>query len=334
MAAKQGDGAGGEKESAALQKLRAAAGFVDRPTVERLDWMYEQSALSIQKDETKLMNTPIDAPKDKDIEDVKKLNESTPGSVFLKSSTKTTEDMLRKLREDPLFQIRRQEQVARENMMANPLVLAKLNKKAQKQAKKEEKKAKKEKKKAKKAAKKAKKALGGKKKKKKGSSSSSSSSDSTASNLAAAALAPPAKRIRGSLAPERGEAALGPGADILDKRAERAAEIAARRDAALASRGAPRKMSDEERQRRLEQMREDAQKHERHKDKRIAAAEEHEQQIEEKEKEMRAKSDQSYFREIRSKAYMGDEGATVADRLKNQRHRRAKNLNDPLERDG
>merc|ERR1712203_744331 len=96
---------------------------------------------------------------DKDIEDVKKLGMSTAGSLFLKSATKTTEDMLRKLREDPLFQIRRQEQAAKESMLANPLVKARLQAKAAKQAKKLEKKmkkkAKKDEKKAKKAAKKA-----------------------------------------------------------------------------------------------------------------------------------------------------------------------------------
>merc|ERR1711974_484590 len=129
-------------------------------------------------------------------------------------------------------------------------------------------------------------------------------------------------------------AALGPDGQMLDKRAEYAAQVAARRDAALASRGAPRRMSEEEKQRRLEQMRGDAQRHERSKDQRIASAEQREKEIEELEKKMRNNSDQKYFREMREKAYMGDDDATVADRLKNQRHRRAKNLNDPLERDG
>jgi len=121
---------------------------------------------------------------------------------------------------------------------------------------------------------------------------------------------------------------------MVDKRAEYAAKIAAQRDAALASRGAARRLSEEERARRIEEMRADADRHERSKDARIAAAEKHDREEEEREKEMRRRSDQKYFREIRSQAYMGEESSSVADRLKNQRHRRAKNLNDPLERDG
>merc|ERR1711988_1240784 len=101
----------------------------DRPQVEGLDWMYEQSALT-QKTDDELMNTAVQADKDKDLEDVKKLGESTAGSLFLKSATKTTEDMLRKLREDALFQIRRQEQAAKESMLANPLVKQRLAAKA------------------------------------------------------------------------------------------------------------------------------------------------------------------------------------------------------------
>merc|ERR1711972_1206775 len=125
-----------ERESSALKKLQAAAGLVDKQKeVERLDWMYEQSAASIKPTDDELMNMPVAAQKDKDIEDVKKLGESTAGSLFLSSATKTTEDMMRKLREDPLFQIRRQEEAARANMMSNPLVVARLKKKAEKESK-------------------------------------------------------------------------------------------------------------------------------------------------------------------------------------------------------
>merc|ERR1712113_595015 len=104
-------------------------GLVDRSQVDRLDWMYEQSVAQKTTDEQR-MNMPVPDQKDKDLEDVKSLGESTAGSLFLRSVTRTTEDTLRKLREDPLFQIRRQEQAARENMMANPLIMAKMKKKA------------------------------------------------------------------------------------------------------------------------------------------------------------------------------------------------------------
>ncbi|CAK0789955.1 unnamed protein product [Prorocentrum cordatum] len=315
---------------------------MDRPKVERLDWMYEQSALT-QKTDDELMNTAVAAEKDKDLEDVKKLGENTAGSLFLKSATKTTEDTLRKLREDPLFQIRRQEQAAKDEMLANPLIAARLRQKMEKKAKKDQKKLKKA---AKKEKKKMKKLL---KKEKKGvKKESSSSSDDSGSSAGAAVAKPPpaaARERRGTSPPRRDEpspprkkprgaedlAHLGPSGALIDKKAENAALIAERRDKALASRGATKRLSEEERKEALERMRGDAARHEALKDRKIAAAEQAERQQEEKEASMRNKNEQSYFKDVRAKAY-GDEGATVADRLRNQRHRRQKHLNDPLER--
>lgn len=354
-----------DRESDALKKLQASAGIMDRSQVERLDWMYEQSAASVKKNEDELMNMPVAGSKDQDLEDVKKLGQETAGSLFLRSVTKTTEDMLRKLREDPLFQIRRQEQAARANMMANPLIMTRVKQKQDKEAKKIHKKAKKAAKKEKKALKKAAKKDKKQAKKAKDSSDSDSSSSDSAPPVAAMAAAvvsrshaetrdapPAASRRRDSdvqmrqqsrsprrrsRSPKRREqpdlSALGPAGIVVDKRAEYAAQVAARRDAALASRGASRRLTEEEKQSRYEQMKVDAALHEQHKDKRIASAELREKQIEELESKMRANSDQTFFKDIRKQAYMGSEG-TIADRLKNQRGRRGKNLNDPLERDG
>mmetsp|Transcript_32737 Transcript_32737/g.71459 ORF Transcript_32737/g.71459 Transcript_32737/m.71459 type:complete len:352 (-) Transcript_32737:52-1107(-) len=340
-----------EKESIALKKLQAAAGLIDKSqTIERLDWMYEQSAAQSKPDDDKLMNMPVAGQVDKDIEDVKKLGENTAGSLFLKSATKTTEDVLRKLREDPLFQIKRQEQAARESAMSNPLIRARILKKEEKQRKKEQKKAKKaakkaagkEKKAMKKAAKKEKKAM------KKASSDSSDSSDESSAALGAAAAgggrqeaggrdsrgaASPARRR--SRSPKREEPdvrSLGPNSQMVSKREERAAQIAERRDKALASRGAASRMSEEEKQRRVDQMRQDAARHSKHVDDRIAAAEQREKEIGELEKDMRNNSDQKYFRDMRTSAY-SDSNATLEDRMKSQRHRRQKHINDPLERD-
>lgn len=387
-----------DKETSALKKLQASAGFVDKNSVERLYWMYEQSYFS-KSDNDEKMNKPVVAQSSQDIEDVKALQDSTAGSLFLKSATKTTEDMLRKMREDPLFQIRKQEEAARTNMLANPLVVARLKHKADKQAKKVQKKAKKAEKKQKKAMKKLEKAQNKQKKKKKGSSSSSDSDDSSSSGkanraLKAAALpvvrrplspsrsplrgrapparsrspqqrrgpaagAPPRRRESPARSPERvrrrdasspprqpqaredkdlgpvgrsGEE-LGPSAKMVNKREEYTDVVAQRKEASLASRGAPRRMGEDEKKQRLEQMRSDAQKHERSKDLRIASAEQRDKDIEDMEKRMRASSDQSYFRDMTKEAYMGDSSGNVADRLRNQRHRRQRNLNDPLERD-
>merc|ERR1712048_1314885 len=106
---------------------------------------------------------------------------------------------------------------------------------------------------------------------------------------------------------------LGPSVSMVSKREEYEITVAQRKEAALASRGAPRRMSDEEKRRRLEQMQADAQRHEKGKDFRIADAERRDKEIEER--EMRNTSNQKYFREIRQEAYMGDSSGNVADRI-------------------
>lgn len=319
-----------EKENAALKKLQAAAGIIKPQQAERLDWMYEQSAASLQKTDDQLMNMPVADGKSKDIEDVKKL-EVQAGSLFLTSATKTSEDMLRKLREDPLFQIRRQEQAARESMMNNPLILARLKKKEEKAAKKRLKTLKKAAKKEKKAKKKAKKS---ETKTKGKSSSSSSSSDGSAD-------AGQAKSRRTDIATDATSArrgkekdltSLGPGGDFVSKRDERANEIMVRRDAAMASRGAPRRMTEEEREAKFLEFKSDAKTHDRSKDTRIASAEAKEKLIDDAEKKMRTNGGAGFAQEMRQKAFADGEN-TVAERMKNQRARRQKGIIDSLEKD-
>jgi len=294
-----------------------------------------------------LMNSAVTADKDKDMENMKALQENTAGSLFLKSATKTTEDMMRKLREDPLFQIRREEQAARSSLLANPLVQAKLQKKQDKASKKQDKKMKKamkkEEKKAKKAMKKEKKAA---KKGKKSSSSSSSDSDNKAPAMAPPVSSAPSRNKRdASRSPKRpskaeqraADMALGPGASMSGKRAEYEQLMAERKDKALASRGAPKRMSEEEKARRLAEMKADADNHEKKKDDRIAAAAEYEKKVAAREEAMRAQAAQSsggYLDKVRRDVYVdsGDAG-NLADRLKSQRHRRGKDLKDTLERD-
>mmetsp|Transcript_101959 Transcript_101959/g.161143 ORF Transcript_101959/g.161143 Transcript_101959/m.161143 type:complete len:360 (+) Transcript_101959:86-1165(+) len=348
-----------DRENAALKKLQAFAGVAER-TRERVDWMYEQSVA--KKTDEELMNEPVSGQASKDMEDVKALDVGgyTSGSLFLKGpTTKTTEDVLRKLREDPLFQIRREEQAARQSMMQNPLIQARLKKKMEKASKKEQKKAKKAAKKEKKAMKKAKKA--NKKASKKSSSSSSSASsggavpDNAAAQVAARALAAARERAgrgrsrsgsrEGVKKEDRKEekldlAALGPNVDMVNKREDYAAKIAERKRQALESRGAPRRMDEDEKKRRYEQMVKDAKSHDAMKNRRISEAERKEKEqaeLEEKQREASKKirdkgGDQEYFRKIREEAYM-ESNAKVADRLKNQRHRRQKGVVDSLEKD-
>merc|ERR1719453_1286668 len=84
-------------------------------------------------------------------------------------------------------------------------------------------------------------------------------------------------------------------------------------------------MSEEEKQRRFEQMKQDASAHDAHKNKRIAEAERKQKEIDDKEAKDRATSDQKYFREMREQAYM-EENSSMESRLKHQRHRRQKGI--------
>eukprot|EP00403_Amphidinium_massartii_P018811 CAMPEP_0178421934 /NCGR_PEP_ID=MMETSP0689_2-20121128/26907_1 /TAXON_ID=160604 /ORGANISM="Amphidinium massartii, Strain CS-259" /LENGTH=340 /DNA_ID=CAMNT_0020043469 /DNA_START=71 /DNA_END=1090 /DNA_ORIENTATION=+ len=330
-----------ERESEALRKLQAAAGMAPARTSERIDWMYEQGAAQVKPSEDELMNKPVSGQVDKDLKDVHSLKEGTAGSLFLRSATGTSEDMLRKIREDPLFQIKRQEQAAKESMMQNPLVMARMQERQKKAAKKEAKEAKKAAKKEKKAMKKAaKKEKKDKKAAKKAGGKKSSSSSSSSASDAPPMMAQPVGLLpreepgaspapsRASVAPKVDMSSLGPSASLIGKREEHAARIAKQRDEAFASRGAPRRMSEEEKKRRLEQMESDAKRHEASKDQRIANAAKREKEIEEQEAQARAKGDNTYMKKFRNEAYLESEGS-MADRLKTQRHRRQKGLNDP-----
>lgn len=338
-----------ERESSALKKLQALSGIAEKGTSERLDWMYEQSVA--QKTDMELMNAPVSSGADKDLDDVKALQTSTAGSLFLKGpATRTTEDMLRKLREDPLFQIRREEQAARESMLQNPLIQARLKQKqekaSKKNSKKDMKKAKKAAKKEKKAMKKAKKAMKKHSKKGAGSSSSSSSSSGTAEAPATARTARPPAAVAQASGRDRSRSggrrttreepldlkSLGPNMEFVKTREDRAAVIAERKKQAIESRGAPKRMDEDEKRRRLEQMSADARTHDATKSKRISAAEVKDKEQNELEAKQRATSDQKYFREMRQQAYM-EENGSMADKLKNQKHRRQKGIIDDLEKD-
>jgi len=131
--------------------------------------------------------------------------------------------------------------------------------------------------------------------------------------------------------PRDEKASLGPSSQIVSKREEYAETLRVRKEQALASRGAPRRMDEEEKRRRIDEMQRDAARHERWKDQKIAVAELRDKQIEEREAKMREGSDQKYLRDVRQEAYL-DSGASMGDRVKNQRHRRQRHINDPLER--
>ncbi|XP_012712389.1 pre-mRNA-splicing factor CWC25 homolog [Fundulus heteroclitus] len=123
---------------------------------DRLDWMYQGPAGQVSRDEY-LMGRPID----KQITDQYEEPESgpsaetglLPGSIFNPATPASGLDLAAKIREDPLFQIRKREEEKKREVLTNPVKMKKikemlrqnLDKKDKKKKRKKEKKEKKDK---------------------------------------------------------------------------------------------------------------------------------------------------------------------------------------------
>ncbi|XP_040891148.1 pre-mRNA-splicing factor CWC25 homolog [Toxotes jaculatrix] len=121
---------------------------------DRLDWMYQGPAGQVSRDEY-LLGRPID----KQITDQYEEPESgpsaetglLPGSIFNPSAPASSLDMAAKIREDPLFEIRKREEEKKKEVLTNPVKMKKikemlrqnLDKKDKKKKRKKEKKEKK-----------------------------------------------------------------------------------------------------------------------------------------------------------------------------------------------
>ncbi|KAM8842752.1 pre-mRNA-splicing factor CWC25 homolog [Synchiropus picturatus] len=96
---------------------------------DRLDWMYQGSASQVSRDEY-LLGRPID----KQITDQYEEPESgpsaetglLPGSIFNPTTAASTLDMAAKIREDPLFQIRKREEEKKREVLTNPVKMKKI----------------------------------------------------------------------------------------------------------------------------------------------------------------------------------------------------------------
>lgn len=122
---------------------------------DRLDWMYQGPAGQVSRDEY-LMGRPID----KQITDQYEEPESgpsaetglLPGSIFNPATAASNLDMAAKIREDPLFEIRKREEAKKREVLTNPVKMKKikemlrqnLEKKDKKKKRKKEKKEKKD----------------------------------------------------------------------------------------------------------------------------------------------------------------------------------------------
>jgi len=312
-----------EENDREIKDLKVASGLLSTMQAERLDWMYEATSSLKGKDqlEDDLMNSAVPDQCDADIENMKKLSEGgVAGAIFLNTATSATRDMMSKLREDPMFQIRQQELLQRESILNNPLMKAKLERR---NARKEDKKAKKEAKKAKKKEKK-------KKKKKKGDSSSSSDEAPAAPT---ANRSQQRERHRSRSRSRRHDNRSGWERQRDEYREKQRKEREEAYERKQEGRGhATTGLSREEKERRLREMQNQGKDHERYKDTREHEYTRKEKELERKEKELREKGDRSVFKKMNQSTYMESE-KTMADRLQSNRHRRQKGIIDNLEKD-
>ncbi|XP_029950235.1 pre-mRNA-splicing factor CWC25 homolog [Salarias fasciatus] len=96
---------------------------------DRLDWMYQGPAGQVSRDEY-LMGRPID----KQITDQYEEPESgpsaetglLPGSIFNPATAASSLDMAAKIREDPLFEIRKREEEKKREVLTNPVKMKKI----------------------------------------------------------------------------------------------------------------------------------------------------------------------------------------------------------------
>ncbi|XP_037546039.1 pre-mRNA-splicing factor CWC25 homolog [Nematolebias whitei] len=138
---------------------------------DRLDWMYQGPAGQVSRDEY-LLGRPID----KQITDQYEEPESgpsaetglLPGSIFNPTTPASGLDLASKIREDPLFQIRKREEEKKREVLTNPVKMKKIKEMLRQNLEKDKKKKRKKEKKEKKER---------KEKKHKRRSSSSSSDD-------------------------------------------------------------------------------------------------------------------------------------------------------------
>ena len=317
-----------ERQIQELRQLQAASGQAVKTVDTTLDWMYEgPSAQQDQSTEEYLLGK-IYKPHETGASEVKQLTRD-PGSLWL-NKISSNNDTFTRIHEDPLLVMKRNEKLARESILNNPVKMARIR-----HAISDELRLKEEKKRVKKEAKRAKKEA----KKRESSRERSRSVSPERSELSR-------KRER-SRSNDRGNAAiserslsgkhenekgryglvrsgeesgkdlkelgyLGPRPDLLSKRAERdAAEAAAR----SRPRESARRMSDEERSKRLAEMQRNAavndeirmSRHHRPKDHR--PAEDFDQ----------AKTNPAFLQAMRGAVY-SSESMSVEERLQQNRH--------------
>lgn len=117
---------------------------------DRLDWMYQGPCAMVNKEDY-LLGRPIDKyATDKMVDEESGPSSDTgllPGSIFTATGANSALDMASKIREDPLFTIRKREEEKKRETLTNPMKMKMIREMLKKNLDKTEKKKKKEKKK-------------------------------------------------------------------------------------------------------------------------------------------------------------------------------------------
>ncbi|CAL8331217.1 unnamed protein product [Merluccius merluccius] len=119
---------------------------------DRLDWMYQGPAGQVSRDEY-LLGRPIDKQITEQFEETES-GPSTqtgllPGSIFNPTTPASTLDLAAKIREDPLFEIRKREEEKKREVLTNPVKMKKIKEMLRQNLEKEKKKKRKKEKKEK-----------------------------------------------------------------------------------------------------------------------------------------------------------------------------------------
>ncbi|NWV62924.1 CWC25 factor, partial [Malurus elegans] len=141
-----------ERAREEMQRYAEDMGTV-RKREEKLEWMYQGPGGMVNREEY-LMGRPVDKFILDKVEDRDAGCSSDtgllPGSIFAKSGANSVLDMANKIREDPLFMIRKREEEKKREVLNNPVKMKKIKALLQNSLEKKERKKKKEKKEKKK----------------------------------------------------------------------------------------------------------------------------------------------------------------------------------------
>ncbi|NWT98641.1 CWC25 factor, partial [Urocynchramus pylzowi] len=154
-----------ERAREEMQRYAEDMGTV-RKREEKLEWMYQGPGGMVNRDEY-LLGRPVDKFILDKVGDKDSAGDTglLPGSIFARAGASSVLDMATKIREDPLFMIRKREEEKKREVLNNPVKMKKIKALLQNSLDKKERKRKKEKKKK------------HKKHRRRSSSSSSSSSE-------------------------------------------------------------------------------------------------------------------------------------------------------------